>query len=163
MLDHVKPDSQPKTTLSGIPAEMFNMITPKLNVNDQICLALSCKSMACIIVNDSRLACNSQDEAVRFETWRFAWLSNADARLTWQLRTNLLDMAMRERLAKELKMDHIERCKRKVYNDMMARLKVRKQARARIEIGGTEEAIVSQSTDGESAFDFDDQYMGMAL
>ena len=134
VLQRIEPKILPQNTLSGLPQDIYCDIIRRLNVNDQICLALTSKSMAIAILNDIHLACNSDDQAVRFETWRFGWLPAYGQTLSSQRTLGLRDLELRMNTAKKINVKRLVRCKRKAQNDMMARLKVRQRTPFRVEV-----------------------------
>ena len=143
------------------------MITPKLNVNDQISLALASKPMAVAVVSDQRLACNTSNPHIRFESWRFKWLPLYAEKLTGSPEPLFSDWDMTVDSLRKLKQRRLKRCRRKARNDMMARLKVRQRIPARIEVGGTgegsEESVDSMDVDYMSESEAEDRARQLML
>ena len=99
--------------ITKLPTEILDAILVKMRVNDQICLALTSKSLAQRIGSSRKLACNSRKITDRYEAWRFQWLST-DTDPAGSLTRKQYDMT------------HARRCIKSSRSDLKARLDLRR-------------------------------------
>ncbi len=65
-----------KSSFELLPKELLDKILAYNRVNDQICLAHTSKHFLNSITTRKGLVCNSPNESVRNEGWRFTWIGD---------------------------------------------------------------------------------------
>ena len=110
-----------KPILQNLPLEIFEKIALQARVNDQICLALTCKQLYTDISTITSLQCNSAKDSVRYEAWRFGWLGYTKPDT---IRDSFDDQDVRTLgLGDQLKIrQHLKRCKRSSSANLRGRI-----------------------------------------